>query len=239
MVLPSDTFFIHSSISTASVCTFFYLFLIWYRGFKKLILKDETNPKKCAWILSLFVSIVSTAFCPFYLYHRYVWKGWTPEAILESDGLSAAMCLFFSTFLVVDTVIGMYEYRSQFGLLSGWIHHAFYFYWIVDCYCRGYTRLFGYALCMESSSIFLSGEGLHRAGVLPFRWIHNDMIFGILFFTFRIVYHFQLLWDVFWIPNPRVIVYHWLFATFCLHGYWGYKWIRRYRYRQLHPCRTR
>jgi hypothetical protein len=54
---------------------------------------------------------------------------------------------------------------------------------------KGYTISFAFTLLMESSSILLAGGRL-------FPFLRRDLLFGVLFFAFRIVYHAYLLWKV-------------------------------------------
>lgn len=69
------------------------------------------------------------------------------------------------------------------------IHHLFYSGFLFHALVRGYSISFAYTLLMESSSILLSGGRL-------FPLLRRDILFGILFFAFRIVYHAWMLWMV-------------------------------------------
>lgn len=74
------------------------------------------------------------------------------------------------------------------------VHHAFYSCFLSHSLVKGYTISFAYTLLMESSSILLSGGRL-------FPFLRQDLLFGLLFFAFRIVYHTFMLWKV--RPRPR------------------------------------
>lgn len=72
---------------------------------------------------------------------------------------------------------------------------------------------------MESSSIFLSGGRLFPA-------LRQDLLFGLLFFAFRVVYHAWMLYKIYTIPNPRVIMWPPVLGVLVLHLYWFYGWIQ-------------
>lgn len=69
------------------------------------------------------------------------------------------------------------------------IHHLFYSGFLFHALVKGYTISFAYTLLMESSSILLSGGRL-------FPLLRQDMLFGVSFFAFRVVYHAWMLWKV-------------------------------------------
>ena len=100
------------------------------------------------------------------------------------------------------------------------IHHIFYTGFLAHAYVKGYTVSFGYTLLMESSSILLSGGRLWR----PLR---HDLLFGTLFFVFRIIYHGYLLWELYVVPNPRVIMWPPVFGVWILHWYWFRGWLKQ------------
>ncbi len=69
------------------------------------------------------------------------------------------------------------------------VHHIFYSGFLSHALVKGYTVSFAFTLLMESSSILLSGGRL-------FPVLRRDLLFGLLFFAFRLVYHAFLLWKV-------------------------------------------
>jgi hypothetical protein len=77
---------------------------------------------------------------------------------------------------------------------------------------------------MESSSIFLAGGRL-------FKVLRQDLLFGLLFLAFRIVYHGYLLWEIYMVQNPRVIIWPPVLGVWVLHWYWFYAWIQGQRRR--------
>jgi hypothetical protein len=191
--------------------------ITWYVAFKRY-LGGNVSPKKAAWILSFFASCFSAPF-GFLFGPRIFDKAWDPAIMLEADDLNNFLVIFFMTYLIFDTLFGVLEYGEGFGFLSGWVHHLFYIGFLLHSYVRGYTISFGYTLPMELSSILLSGGRF-------FPLLRRDLLFGALFFVFRIVYHGYLLWEIYCIPNPRVVIWPPVLGVFFLHWYWFYGWVR-------------
>ena len=100
------------------------------------------------------------------------------------------------------------------------MHHIFYCGFLFHSLVKGYTVSFAYTLLMESSSILLSGGSI-------FKSLRNDMAFGFLFFLFRILYHGFLLYKIYTIPNPRVIIWPPVLGVWVLHWYWFSGWIKQ------------
>jgi hypothetical protein len=95
--------------------------IAWYVGMKHFFARrtgQPVAPKQSAWILSLFVSVFST---PFGIHYglEVLKPGWRGSIMLEEDELSKVLLVFFITYLVLDTALGLVEYGSEFGLLSG------------------------------------------------------------------------------------------------------------------------
>lgn len=72
---------------------------------------------------------------------------------------------------------------------------------------------------MESSSIFLAG-----GRIFP-EYLRQDLLFGILYFAFRIVYHLFLLWHIYSVPEPHVIIWPIVSAVFGLHLFWFWQFV--------------
>lgn len=157
----------------------FALFLLaWYAGFCWYFIhirKDKLplSQKRKAWFCSFFISCMSTPFGIIYA-SRILSPKWDPAEMLEADATSRVLLTLFLTYLIVDMGLGLFQYKDEFGVLAGWVHHVFYTGFLFHAYVKGYTVSFGYTLLMESSSIFLSGGRL-------FPWLRSDMAFGGLF----------------------------------------------------------
>lgn len=125
---------------------------------------------------------------------------------------------FFQTFLVMDIVIGIMHYREQIQLLSGWIHHIFYFgllSWLL------YYK-YGNGLCiflpLEIPTTVLS---LGHMNPEKFR---NEIVFTLSFFIFRIVYNAAMafVFYQFTATYSTPAVYIPAAAVLLVHCYWFY-----------------
>lgn len=78
---------------------------------------------------------------------------------------------------------------------------------------------FSYTLIMESSSIFLAG-----GRIFP-KYLRQDILFGILYLAFRIIYHLYLLWHIYSVQDPHVIIWPVVTAIFVLHAFWFWQFV--------------
>lgn len=138
--------------------------------------------------------------------------------MLTSSELAKFLIVFFNTYLVIDTTLGVFEYGEAFGVLSGWIHHIFYIGFLSHAYAHGYSVSFMYVLPMEFSSIFLAGGRL-------FKVLRQDTLFGALFIIFRVIYHAYLLYGLVILASPKVTIWPPVLGVFFLHLYWFYRWV--------------
>lgn len=79
---------------------------------------DPTDPTPPPRFLSFLVSICSTPIGVAYAL-RILQPTWDAAELLERDALSQAVLTVFLTYLIVDMGLGLLEYRSEFGVLSG------------------------------------------------------------------------------------------------------------------------
>lgn len=206
--------------------SFSFFLLCWYKGMCLYFIhfRKDSQPlssKRKAWFLSFIVSCLSTPIGIYYAL-RIFSPSWDPAEMLETDATPRMLLTLFWTYLIIDMCVGFVEYKEDFGVLSGWVHHIFYGFFLIHAYVRGYSMAFAFTLVMESSSIFLSGGRL-------FPCLRQDWVFGLLFFTFRIVYHFYLLWKLIGIPAPRVVMWPPVAGVWVLHIYWLWGWVEGMR----------
>lgn len=110
------------------------------------------NERKRAYILSVissfFMTCVSISFVWHYL--RYGIQG-----VFEKGqegwmrGLAEVSVVFFGTYLFADLFVGYFKYRSQVGLLTGWIHHTVYIGLMIYLYNTRLSPIFLTAAIME------------------------------------------------------------------------------------------
>jgi len=78
-----------------------------------------------SWIVTACSSFVMTfASLPF-LWDLVV-GGWDVALVGRRDQLAQALVSFFVAYLFVDCTLGLLCYRSQFNVLTGWVHHSGY-----------------------------------------------------------------------------------------------------------------
>ncbi|WWC69267.1 uncharacterized protein I206_103205 [Kwoniella pini CBS 10737] len=169
------------------------LYALFYFTYQTLSLKFDTERKR-AYILSVISSFTMTTLSiPFFInYLRFGLertfkdgqKGWL--GMIGEFGTT-----FFGVYLFAFTqlTIGYLKYRSQVGLLTGWIHHTV------------YIGLMFYLARTNTAPIFLTGAvmelptfDLGLSNLFPS--VRNDLRFLSSFFVFRILYHVYLLIDV-------------------------------------------
>jgi len=95
---------------------------------------------------------------------------------------SLAATRFFQSYLVVDLAMGLVYYRSQVGLLTGWIHHTMYIGIVEFAIRRSWTHIFCLCAAMEVPTFFLGFMTLHPA-------LRSNIAFGVAFFLTRILFH--------------------------------------------------
>lgn len=94
--------------------------LIWYVSLKAY-LRNTGRPvtaKPRAWILSLLASFISTPIGVVYGL-ELLQPGWKSARLLEADEFSDFMTVFFVVYFIIDTILGIIDYGSEFGILTG------------------------------------------------------------------------------------------------------------------------
>ncbi|WWC89754.1 uncharacterized protein L201_004680 [Kwoniella dendrophila CBS 6074] len=161
-----------------------------YLAYEKLSPKFESERKK-AYILSSISSCVMTlSSIPFFLsYLIYGLEETFHQGQLDYLGQLGEFCtIFFGVYLFADLSIGYVKYRSQVGLLTGWIHHTVYIGLMFYTINAGITPIFLTGAIMELPTFDLAISNLFPA-------VRNDFRFLSSFFIFRILYHTIYLID--------------------------------------------
>ena len=140
--------------------------------------------------------------------------------MFTDDTFSKFNVVFFFTYLFLDTLHGIFEYRAAFDLLSGWIHHLFYLVFLSHAYLLGYTVSFNTIAIMELPSIILAGRRLFP------KYLGHDILFGVLFFLTRIVFHGYLLYRI-GSEKVKVNIFPTILAIWVLHWYWFSQWCKK------------
>ena len=137
--------------------------------------------------------------------------------------------------------MGAVYYRSQVGLLTGWVHHTAYIMIVELAIRRSWTHIFCLCAAMEVSFFFLWGQNpkktCTKANKVPtfflgFMTLHSDFrsntLFAVAFFLTRILFHVILCISYFLHDNrtqttggsylPSLI----LATIFPVHAMWFY-----------------
>lgn len=110
------------------------LLIDWYFVGRKFI----TNEKQRAWIITLTISLI-LSFYGLYMFIKFIYNQFSIEFLLNYK-LSYFEMLshhLFSSYLLLDLVIGLIDYPKQINLMTGWVHHIMY---LIICYFYQNTR---------------------------------------------------------------------------------------------------
>ncbi|WWC60918.1 uncharacterized protein I303_103494 [Kwoniella dejecticola CBS 10117] len=161
------------------------IYALFYLTYALVSPKFDSERKK-AYILSVISSFTMTVLSiPFFIsYLRYGLEKTFKDG---QAGWMGEMGRFSTVFF--GLTIGYFKYRSQVGLLTGWIHHTV------------YIGLMFYVAHAKIAPIFLTGAimelptfDLGMSNLFPS--LRNNIRFLSSFFIFRILYHVIYLVDV-------------------------------------------
>ncbi|WVR05386.1 hypothetical protein IAU60_002400 [Kwoniella sp. DSM 27419] len=187
----------------------FALFALSYRFLSPKFSTDRKRAYVLSTISSCVMTITSVPFFLHYLSYGFkntfeaAQKGWMRE--LGEFGVVFFGTYLFVTLLTADLAIGYAKYRSQIGMLTGWVHHVVYIGLMVLLYNTRLSPVFLVGCIMELPTFDLAISNLFPA-------TRNDLRFLVSFFTFRIAFH-AMLWldalrpssravaDASWIPS--------------------------------------
>ncbi|ORX33755.1 hypothetical protein BD324DRAFT_584583 [Kockovaella imperatae] len=180
-----------------------------------------STTRKRAYILSVISSsIMSSVSLPYvYLYLRYGLHGaykMSQNGWLEELGRFATA--FFGTYLFADLTLGYLMYKSEIGLLTGWVHHTVYIGLMIYLNMVSESPVFLIAGIMEVPTLDLGLSNL-------FPQVRNDVRFLSSFFIIRIVFNLyfaldcarpssRVIFDNAWMPTVM------LSLALCLHVMW-------------------
>jgi hypothetical protein len=206
--------------------------MLWYTIYRALepVVTTEsavrTQRKRRAWILtipiSFFFGFIAGPYFGYRLIAAMLEGAPVVASFLNLTSVFAVHCVtFMMSFLALDIVVGVLEYREFLGMDTAWIHHTAYF--ILYGYLL-FTRRTHYVLigaCCEIPTFIMA------LGVLV-PSMRQDLAFGVTFFFTRIVW-FLVLAIVYIIPtyNTKLHVVEWIVPTVAsttLHIWWFSKW---------------
>ena len=175
------------------------------------------TPKRAAWVLTLLTAWL-IAPCSFPYVRDYFWN-WDEAANFTADPLSRFLVTFFLTFLVMDIVRCQLHYKNEMGFVEGWFHHSCYlgfFGWLLY---EGWTVGILTTMPLEVPTVVLA-----TGRVFP--GLRQDLLFGISFLIFRIVYHSFLLYRWYHMVSPPTRLWPYPAFILLLHFYWFHGWVK-------------
>ncbi|KAF9510698.1 hypothetical protein BS47DRAFT_1273987, partial [Hydnum rufescens UP504] len=150
--------------------------------------------KQRSWILTGLGSAAMTlASLPFVL--DLARKRGDVAVLMQARWLSETACRVFQAYLFSDLFMGSIYYRDRVTIIMGWVHHPVYFILVHFLISWDWTNIFMLAAVMEAPTCFLAASNIFPA-------LRHDILFSILFFSTRIVFH-MVLFTLVLMPTAR------------------------------------
>lgn len=191
--------------------------------FAKICNKNKKiTEKQKAFILSIKSSLILSLFGLFFNY-KFLQSNFNGESYLSnfsSNGtniLAQFVILFFTSYLITDIVLGTLFYYKYMLPLSGYTHHFSYIIInIISLYTNSYP-IYVLFLFEEIPTTLLSIGSYDSS-------YRSDLLFGVIFFLTRIIYHLFLLYTF----RHNYIVMFFGMLVLPLHLFWFKGWIKKY-----------
>lgn len=212
-----------SGIGFSYILIFFLGCIDYYFHYRFInYIKKDLTVKQKAYILSIKSSLTLVLIGIYFNYY-YFSCGFSQEKFFtilqQNDTLNFGklVVLYFASFLLMDIYIGNQEYPEYMKTLSGNFHHAIY---ICVNLISLYTGLYPLYLLHMMSELptFIMSIGSFDSN------LRNDNLFGLTFFSTRILYHFILTM----IFRQNKLLFGLSLAALGLHVYWFYGWYKKY-----------
>ena len=194
----------------------------------------DSEPKKMAWVVSLFNSFVGTVAGTVYLYNRAPqFEGFffyqANRAIFHGvDNAAALLCLWFAMANATDLVFGLIFYRKYLDPLTAYVHHTVYIWMMVTCTTGNggfltvevFAPAFTYMLIEELPTFLLACGYIYPS-------LRTDIGFGVTFFFLRICFHAYML-SFSLVTGTDALIPVLYSLTMALHVNWFYSWVTKY-----------
>ncbi|KAJ7667357.1 hypothetical protein B0H17DRAFT_990302, partial [Mycena rosella] len=141
--------------------------------------------RQTAWILTTIASGLMTAAALPFLADHIKARGDVGAVLLRTD-VACTVNRFFQAYLAADLLVGALAYRSQVGLLTGWVHHAVYLGITEIAIRNGWAHIFCMCAIMELPTFLLGASTL-------FPRLRCNTLFAATFLATRIVLHLVLI----------------------------------------------
>jgi hypothetical protein len=191
-----------------------------------MLCRNFFNVKGRAWLLSLGTSTVYTVMTPYTIFQfvKNVYEGGGGIVVLYRNEtfVDRVLVIWFLSFLCLDCVIGVVDYRQHLRLDTTWVHHG------------AFILNNAFMLACKRSSLFIMMTPIEVPTFIlavgsVFPAMRNDFLFGTTFFAFRLVYETALCIYSLTLPDlPRAYILGVFLTTTAMHLFWFYKWSRLY-----------
>lgn len=174
---------------------------------------------------SRHLSLINSFITSIYGIYNYIeyYKNGLDNYECSSNELSKFMTMFFITYLILDLVIGTIRYRAMVSILTGYIHHLTFIPLLSYIYYKNECNCIGLMMVVEIPTFFLGLKYMY----IKYRNTFN-IIFGILFLLFRLIFNFKLIIDILLSEkNDKISYIYMLFPMLFLHIYWFKKYIEK------------
>ena len=185
----------------------FYLFflenLLFYKftvnTFPSLSLKQKSH------VLSIKSSFILTIFSLYFNLFSY------------NEFVGNMLIHFFSGYLLADLSVGIFKYPEYMQITTGYIHHSIYLFINYISFNNNLNNIYLLFFVSELPTLILS------IGQFDSK-LRNNNLFGITFFSTRIMYHMLLIYK--YISLPYISIFGSL--TLTVHCYWFKGWVIKY-----------
>ena len=180
-----------------------------------------TTPRGKSWLISCLSSSILSVHGVHRLVDAIINKNFTYEHIFGGeDDLSRIFMMFFMAEMTCDILLGLIYYRKHQDVLSCYVHHIFYVWWVYYLVSHNFSRGFNFCFVMEIPTFILALGSVNAK-------YRNDLLFGVSFFLTRIVFHLFLIYvyGSLWYES---IVWKICSLAFVLHIYWFSNWYTSY-----------
>lgn len=207
------------------------LFILWF-CVSLFLFPDDS--KRMSWAVSLLNSLVMSVASVFYMYMKlpagfFMLASYRTSVFHGQDNFSATICLCFGVANVMDLLLGAIFYRDRLKVLTSLVHHpmfafiAYYsitgnfFGWQMSPFSQGFMWMM-----IEEIPTFLLALGS------IFAFFRSDLLFGITFFLFRILFHgYGTSYAILSKTDTPICVF--MCISMVMHVIWFKQWMDSYR----------
>jgi len=195
------------------------LFCIDYFLIYKKTVNDnpKITEKQRAHILSIKASLTLFLISCYFNYKFILNNNYTSSLTSDDNYILHLSTLQIISYFISDTTIGFFKYHKYMCTLAGYTHHIIYTFisiLAIKLNCTNYYLLY---MIEELPTIFLSTGNYDE-------FLRNNNLFGLTFFSTRILYHIYLTWTL--RHNYMFLILGGL--SLALHSFWFKNWFKKY-----------